>query len=150
MYLKKEKMQKKGYVFHMSFFSKLNLSKTQPKKTFKNSNAIQFKFCALNLLRNGLGTFFLKLKLRDYLERTMYNCTYILNRNLLWQNAFLICSWRFLISNKLEQLEFKLEKTILGFRNMQEKLEKAKVAQVSNIREMDNFTAFSLSIVFSG
>jgi hypothetical protein len=33
---------------------------------------------------------------------------------------------------------------------MQEKLEKAKVAQVSNIREMDNFTAFSLSIVFSG
>ena len=29
---------------------------------------------------------------------------------------------RFLISNKLEQLEFKLEK-ILGFRNMQEKLE---------------------------
>ena len=29
--------------------------------------------------------------------------------------------WRFLISNKLEQLEFKLEK-LLGFRNMQEKL----------------------------
>ena len=26
-----------------------------------------------------------------------------------WQhNAFLICSWRFLISNKLEQFEFKL------------------------------------------
>ena len=28
-----------------------------------------------------------------------------------WQQiAFLTCSWRFLISNKLEQLEFKLEK----------------------------------------
>ena len=42
------------------------------------------------------------------------------------QNAFLTCSWRFLIlSNKLEQLEFKLEKNnkLLGFRNMQEKLE---------------------------
>jgi hypothetical protein len=36
---------------------------------------------------------------------------------------FLTCSWRFLISNKLEQLEFKLKK-ILGFKNMQEKLEK--------------------------
>ena len=27
-----------------------------------------------------------------------------------FQNAFLTCSWKFLISNKLEQLEFKLEK----------------------------------------
>ena len=44
--------------------------------------------------------------------------------NNCWQqNVFLSCSWRFLISNNLEQLEFKLEK-ILGFRNMQEKLEK--------------------------
>ena len=41
--------------------------------------------------------------------------------NFWSQNAFLTCSWRFLISDKLEQLEFKLEK-ILGFRNMQEKL----------------------------
>ena len=32
----------------------------------------------------------------------------------------------FLISNKLEQLEFKLEK-ILGIRNMQEKLENKKL-----------------------
>ena len=32
----------------------------------------------------------------------------------LGNNAFLTCSWRFLISNKLEQLEFKLEK-IIGF-----------------------------------
>ena len=30
----------------------------------------------------------------------------------------------FLISNKLEQLKFKYEKKILGFRNIQEKLEK--------------------------
>ena len=36
---------------------------------------------------------------------------------------FLLVPWRFLISNKLEQLYFKLEK-ILGLRNMQEKLEK--------------------------
>jgi hypothetical protein len=35
---------------------------------------------------------------------------------------FLTCSWRFLIFNRLVQLEFKLGK-ILGFRNMQEKLE---------------------------
>ena len=38
------------------------------------------------------------------------------------QILFLNCSWRFLRSNDLEQLEFKLKK-ILGFRNMQEKLE---------------------------
>ena len=45
-------------------------------------------------------------------------------QNNSWQqNAFLTCSWRFLRSNKLEQLEFKLEK-LLGFRNMQENLEK--------------------------
>ena len=37
---------------------------------------------------------------------------------LVLQNAFITCSWMFLISNELEQLEFKL-----GFRNMQEKLE---------------------------
>jgi hypothetical protein len=40
--------------------------------------------------------------------------------------CFLTCSWRFLRSSKLKQkLEFKLEKKYyLGFRNMQEKLEK--------------------------
>jgi hypothetical protein len=32
-------------------------------------------------------------------------------QNNFWdQNAFLTCAWRFLLSNKLEQLEFKLEK----------------------------------------
>ena len=45
-------------------------------------------------------------------------------QNNFWQQiAFLTFSWRFLTSYELEQLEFKLEK-ILGFRNMQEKLEK--------------------------
>ena len=34
-------------------------------------------------------------------------------QNNFWkQNAFLTCSWRFLISNELEQFEFKLEKNI--------------------------------------
>ena len=45
-------------------------------------------------------------------------------QNNFWlQNAFLTCSWRFVRYDELEQLEFKLEKN-LGFRNMQEKLEK--------------------------
>ena len=39
--------------------------------------------------------------------------------NFLVTECFLTCSWRFLIPNRLEQLEFKLE-----FRNMLEKLEK--------------------------
>ena len=45
------------------------------------------------------------------ITRTIYsNRTH---QNNYWQqNAFLICSWSFLISNKLEQLEFKLEKNI--------------------------------------
>ena len=34
------------------------------------------------------------------------------------------CSWRFLRSNELEQLKFKLE-NIIGIKNMHEKLEKA-------------------------
>jgi hypothetical protein len=34
-------------------------------------------------------------------------------QNRFWkQNDFLTCSWRFFIFNKLEQLEFKSEKTI--------------------------------------
>ena len=47
------------------------------------------------------------------------------------QNAFLTCSWRFLRSNKLEQLEIKLKKKILGFRNMQEELEKEELEKRS-------------------
>ena len=35
------------------------------------------------------------------------------DQNNFWQqNDFLTCSWRFLRFNKLEQLEFKLEKNI--------------------------------------
>ena len=35
------------------------------------------------------------------------------SQNNFWlQNAFLTCSWKFLISNNLEQLDFKLEKII--------------------------------------
>ena len=35
-------------------------------------------------------------------------------QNNFWQqNAFLNCSWRFLISSKLEQFKFKLEKIIV-------------------------------------
>ena len=34
-------------------------------------------------------------------------------QNNFWQqNAFLTCSWRFLISNESEQLEFKLENIV--------------------------------------
>ena len=33
-------------------------------------------------------------------------------KNFWLQNAFLTCSWRFLISTELEQLELKLEKII--------------------------------------
>ena len=46
------------------------------------------------------------------------------SEKILVTECFLTCFRRFLISNKLEELEFKLEKKILGFRNMQEKLEK--------------------------
>ena len=45
------------------------------------------------------------------------------SEQFLKQNAFLTYSWRFFRSNRLEQLEFKLEKKML-FRNLQEKLEK--------------------------
>ena len=38
-------------------------------------------------------------------------------------NAFLTCSWRFLRSNILEQLNWNWKK-LLGFRNLQKKLEK--------------------------
>ena len=45
------------------------------------------------------------------------------SEQFLVTECFLTCSWRFLRSNKLEQLEFKLEK-LLGFRNKKENLEK--------------------------
>ena len=37
---------------------------------------------------------------------------FIQTANFWPQNAFLTCSWRFLISNELEQLKFKLERII--------------------------------------
>ena len=48
-----------------------------------------------------------------------------MSEQFLKQNANLIYSWRFLRSNVLEKIEFKFEKMIAGFRNMQEKLEKS-------------------------
>ena len=43
-------------------------------------------------------------------------------------NAFLTCSWRFLISNKLKQLHIiQIGKKIWEFRNLQEKLENTVV-----------------------
>jgi hypothetical protein len=47
----------------------------------------------------------------------------IIFKQFLVTECFLTCSWRFLISNKLEQLAFKLE-NFFGFRNMQEKVGK--------------------------
>ena len=44
--------------------------------------------------------------------------------NVLIQNAFLTCSWRFHRYYMLEQFEFKLEK-LSRFRILQEKLEKS-------------------------
>ena len=54
--------------------------------------------------------------------------------NVWEQNAFSICSWRFLKSNKLEQVEFKLEKNYWLFSDMQEKLEK-KIVHDKNVAE---------------
>ena len=57
-----------------------------------------------------------------WIFRTTYSRTIYSNNEksyqFLNQNAFLTCSRGFLISNKLDQLEFKLE-NILGFRNQQ-------------------------------
>ena len=45
------------------------------------------------------------------ITRTIY-CSSERLKNLWWRNAFLTCSWRFLVSNKLEQFRFKLEQII--------------------------------------
>ena len=45
-------------------------------------------------------------------------------QNNIWkQNAFLTCSWRFLISNELEQIRIQMRKKYWEFRNLQKKLE---------------------------
>ena len=50
------------------------------------------------------------------------------SKQFLVTECCLTCSGRFFMSDELEQLEFKLEK-ILGFGNMQEKLEKHSVTK---------------------
>ena len=50
---------------------------------------------------------------------TIYlNSKSLKGQNNFKQNAFSTYSWRFLRCNTLEQLEFKLGKKLLGFRNM--------------------------------
>ena len=45
-------------------------------------------------------------------------------QNIFWnKNAFSTCSWRFLISNKLGQLEFKL-KIVIGIQKHARKVKK--------------------------
>ena len=71
-------------------------------------------------------------------------------QNIFWyQNAFLNCPWSFVRYNKSEQLEFKLEKT-LGFRNMQETLEKNRIfnegtQKISSVRGL-HFVDLNVSI----
>jgi hypothetical protein len=58
------------------------------------------------------------------ITRTIYSNTGM-SEQFLVTECFLTCSWRYLISKKLDLLEFKLEKImfVLGFRKIQEKLE---------------------------
>ena len=65
------------------------------------------------------------------IARTIYLNSERSEQCLVTECFFLTCSWRFLRSNWLEQFEFKLEKKILGFRNMQEKLEKGIFIQLT-------------------
>ena len=57
-------------------------------------------------------------------------------QNNFWKlNAFLTCSWRFLILYKSDQLEFKLE-ILFGFRNIKKKLENVFTIQYSYLTIM--------------
>ena len=58
----------------------------------------------------------------SWIIRTIYSNSERSEQGLVTE-FFLTCALRFLISNKSGELEFKLEK-LLGFRNLQEKLEK--------------------------
>ena len=65
---------------------------------------VKFFFCKFSAFSLEFQKFF-------SITRTIYQT--VKGQNNFWsQNAFLTCSWRFLISNKLEQLDFKLEKII--------------------------------------
>ena len=57
---------------------------------------------------------------------------------LLKQNAFLTCSWRFLIPNQLEQSEFKLEKNI-GIEKHAGKVRKIRLHWVAAFNVRRNF-----------
>ena len=65
------------------------------------------------MIEKNLWNSRLKAKIFKIFEisRTIYSNREGQN-NFWWQNAFLTCSWRFLRSNRLGQLEFKLEKII--------------------------------------
>ena len=69
----------------------------------------------------GIYNFGLRLRICKLFEITRQIYSNSESSEQFLVTEFLTCSWRFLISNKLEQLELKLE--LLGFRNMQEKLE---------------------------
>ena len=53
------------------------------------------------------------------------------------QNSFLTCSWRNLISNELEELQLKIGKKMLGFRNMPENFQNH-----SNFRNLKIINSF--------
>ena len=108
--------------------------KILPSKYRKDLQFLMRKKTIKSALRNGilLTKLFLpterknwssdreKLEIRDWrlricklfeITRTIYSNSEGQN-NFWWQNAFLTFSWRFLISNELEQLEFRLEKNV--------------------------------------
>ena len=62
--------------------------------------------------------------------------------------CFLTCSWRSLASHKLEQLYvIQIGKKILGFRNMQEKLENVR----NSIRKADDrITCIKVKVFLKG
>ena len=51
-------------------------------------------------------------------------------QKFLMTECFLTPSWRFLISNEFEKIRIQIRKKILGFTNMQEKLEREKYTYV--------------------
>ena len=67
-------------------------------------------------------------------------------QNMFWkQNAFLTCSWMFLIFNRLEQLEFKLEK-IIGIYKPLGKVRFGPSDFANSRPSASNFKSFSRSL----
>ena len=57
-------------------------------------------------------------------------------QKMFWkQNSFFTCFWRFLGSNKLEQLEFKMEKNIGIEKHAGKAIKKAMLALGSTIKD---------------